>query len=72
MNLPKDEVQGVIALTKEQVLDGKKSTLMDLLRKGGQLIAGGERLAKHTRLYPLGIAQALAEIFHLTSGDKLS
>ena len=68
-NLAKDEVQGVIALTKEQVIAGldQKPTLMNLLNNGGQLVAGGESLPVHTRLYPLGTARALAEIFRLTS-----
>ena len=63
-NLPEDEVQGVIAMTKEQVIDGLKrnTTLTDLASKGGQLLAGGEDLAGDTRIYPLGTARALGEI----------
>jgi len=69
-NLQKNEVLGVIALTKKQVHDGlnKKSTLADLLNEGGHLIAGGEDLERTTILYPLGTARALAEIIHLTCG----
>lgn len=67
-SLQKGEVEAVIALTAEQVLAGleEKPTLRSLLKNGGQLIAGGENLPGHTRLYPLGTARALAEIFRLT------
>ena len=69
-NLQKNEVLGVIALTKKQVHAGlnSKSTLGALLNEGGQLIAGGEDLERATILYPLGTARALAEIIHLTWG----
>ena len=64
-HLQKEEVAGVIALTREQVLAGldRAPTLVSLLENGAQLIAGGDSLPGHTRLYPLGTARALAEIF---------
>jgi hypothetical protein len=64
----------VIALTKEQVIAGldQKPTLMNLLNSGAQLMAGGESLPAHTRLYPLGTARALAEIFRLTIDSMLA
>ena len=70
--LQPEEVQGVIAMTKKQVLNGldKKITITDLVSGGGQLIAGGEHLAGHTRLYPLGTARALAEIFRSIGDNK--
>ena len=71
-DLPEDEVGGVIALTKEQVVAGldRMPTLVSLLENGGKLIAGGEHLPGHTRLYPLGTARALAEIFRLTADHE--
>ena len=64
-DLPPDEVQGVIALTKEQVIQGlgRKPTLVELLGEGAQLIAGGEDVDPQLRLYPLGTARALAQLF---------
>ena len=64
-DLPPDEVQGVIALTKEQVIQGleRKPTLAELLGEGALLIAGGEDVDPQVRLYPLGTARALAQLF---------
>ena len=64
-DLPPDEVQGVIALTKEQVIQGlgRKPTLAELLDEGALLIAGGEDVDPQLRLYPLGTARALAQLF---------
>jgi ADP-ribose pyrophosphatase YjhB (NUDIX family) len=63
-DLPPDEVQGVIALTKEQAIQGlgRKPTLAELLDEGAQLIAGGEDVDPQVRLYPLGTASALAQL----------
>ena len=57
-------MQGLIAMTKKQVIDGLKNntTLTDLVSEGGQLLAGGEDLAGDTRIYPLGTGWALGEI----------
>jgi 8-oxo-dGTP pyrophosphatase MutT (NUDIX family) len=64
-DLPPDEVQGVIALTKEQVIRGlqRKPTLAELLGEGALLMAGGEDVDPQVRLYPLGTARALAQIY---------
>jgi len=63
-DLPPDEVQGVIALTKEQVIRGlgRKPTLAELLDEGALLVAGGEDVYPQVRLYPLGTARALAQL----------
>lgn len=59
-----DEVQGVIALTVEQIIQGlkRKPTLADLLNEGASLVAGGARIDRQVRLYPLGTARALAHV----------
>jgi 8-oxo-dGTP pyrophosphatase MutT (NUDIX family) len=63
-DLPQDELQGVIALTSEQVIRSldNKPELAELLDDGASLIAGGEHLDRRLRLYPLGTARALAHI----------
>ena len=63
-DLPPDEVQGVIALTKAQVIQGleRKPTLTELLGEGAILMAGGEDVDPQVRLYPLGTARALAQL----------
>jgi hypothetical protein len=63
-DLPPDEVQGVIALTKAQVIQGleRKPSLAELLGEGAQLMAGGEDVDPQVRLYPLGTARALAKL----------
>ena len=70
-DLPKDEIQGVIAMTKKQMLNGLNTSmsLAEIVSEGGQLITGCEDLVRDTRLYPLGTAKALAEIFRLTCDD---
>jgi len=64
-DLPPDELQGVIALTTEQLIESldNRPTLAELLDDGALLIAGGEYLDQRLRLYPLGTAKALAHIF---------
>jgi 8-oxo-dGTP pyrophosphatase MutT (NUDIX family) len=63
-DLPQDELQGVIALTAEQVIQSlaNRPELAELLNDGASLITGGERLDRRLRLYPLGTARALAHI----------
>jgi len=63
-NLPSDEVQGIIALTTEQVIQGldNRPTLAELLGDGALLVAGGKHLDRQVQLYPLGTARALAYI----------
>jgi 8-oxo-dGTP pyrophosphatase MutT (NUDIX family) len=59
-----DEVLGVIALTPEQVVRGpeRRPTLAQLLAEGARLVAKAGEIDRETRLYPLGTAQALAQI----------
>ena len=59
-----DEVQGVIALSKNQVIQslGRKPKLSDLLEEGARLLAGIQSVDLQVRLYPLGTAEALAHI----------
>ena len=68
-DLPPEEIRGVIALTKKQVVEGltRKPMLAEILSEGGRLIAGGKDLPGFTRLYPLGTARALGEIFRYES-----
>jgi 8-oxo-dGTP pyrophosphatase MutT (NUDIX family) len=73
-DLPPDEVQGVIALTKEQVIQGLecKPSLGELLGEGALLIAGGEDVDPQVRLYPLGTARALAQLYSVEITDTSS
>ena len=59
-----DEVLGVIALTPAQVVQGpgRRPTLAQLLVEGAQIVAEAGSVDRQTRLYPLGTAQALAQI----------
>jgi len=63
-DLPPDELQAVIALTREQVIQGleRRPTLAELLNEGALLLAGEERVDRQVRLYPLGTAAALAHV----------
>lgn len=63
-DIPLEELQGVIALTKEQVVRGleRKPSLVELYVEGASMVAGGENLDNHVRVYPLGTAAALAHI----------
>jgi hypothetical protein len=72
-NLPPDEVQGVIALTEEQVAQGleRKPVLGELLDQGASLIAGQERIDSQVRLYPLGTARALAHLLRLIGKARI-
>jgi 8-oxo-dGTP pyrophosphatase MutT (NUDIX family) len=70
-DLPPDEVLGVIALTAEQVVRGleRRPTLAELLTEGARIVAGGETLNCHIRLYPLGTAAALAHVLRHAAGS---
>lgn len=69
-DLPPDELLGVIALTAEQVIRGpeRKPTLADLVAEGCSMVAGGERVDRGIRLYPIGTAMALARVLHHEGG----
>jgi 8-oxo-dGTP pyrophosphatase MutT (NUDIX family) len=62
--LPQDELQGIIALTFDQLvyyLD-RKPTIEEMICDGVHLI-GGERLDRRLQLYSLGTPRVLAHIF---------
>jgi 8-oxo-dGTP pyrophosphatase MutT (NUDIX family) len=63
-NLPLDELQGVIALTTQQVIRGveRKPKLEELIAEGAMVVAGGETVDRQVRLYPLGTAVAMAHV----------
>ncbi|HEY83834.1 MAG TPA: NUDIX hydrolase [Chloroflexi bacterium] len=67
-NMPEDELQGVIALTAEQVIRGphRRPTLADLLTEGASITAGGKMVSREVRLYPIGTAMALAKVLQLS------
>ncbi|OGO24564.1 MAG: hypothetical protein A2144_05055 [Chloroflexi bacterium RBG_16_50_9] len=62
-DLPREELQGVIGLTFEQLIQSldNKPMLAELLGDGALLI-GGEHLDQRLRLYSLGTAKALGHI----------
>jgi 8-oxo-dGTP pyrophosphatase MutT (NUDIX family) len=70
-HLPQNELQGVIALTTEQVIQGpsRKPTLAELMDEGAAIVAGCETLSRQVRLYPLGTAMALAHVLHLVRNE---
>jgi len=63
-NLAEDEVLAIIALTQVQVIQGleRKPTLAQLLDGGAWIVTSAEPINRHTRLYPLGTARALARV----------
>jgi hypothetical protein len=66
-DLSLEELQGIIALTLEQVIQGKatKQTLADLMIHGACLLAGEALLDLHTQLYPDGTANASGNILRV-------
>jgi 8-oxo-dGTP pyrophosphatase MutT (NUDIX family) len=62
--LPEDEVLAVIALTRDQVIQGpeRKPTLAALLHEGARIVARAMPVDPTVRLYPLGTARALAYV----------
>ena len=64
VSLAPEEVRGLIALTKEQVVRGLalKPTLQQLLSEDAVIVAGAEDVDPQTRLFPLGTAAALGQI----------
>jgi 8-oxo-dGTP pyrophosphatase MutT (NUDIX family) len=69
-NLQEDEVLAVIALTREQVIDGpkRKPTLAGLLDEGARIVASAAPVDGQMRLYPLGTACALARVLRYWQG----
>ena len=70
--LAPEEVQGVIALTAAQVIRGeqRRTTLATLLAEGASVIAGGESVGRHIRLYPIGTAKALALVLRASANSR--
>ena len=62
--LPQEELQGIIALTAEQVTRGpeRKPTLAELMDEGASIVAGGGTIDRQVRVYPIGTAMALAHV----------
>lgn len=60
-----DEVQGVIALTIDQVVQSlvRKPTLAELIEGGAIMLADTSQIDKEVRLYPIGTARALALVW---------
>jgi 8-oxo-dGTP pyrophosphatase MutT (NUDIX family) len=73
MIFSKDEVSALIGLTKEQVVHGinRKPSLTELVDEGASIIAGDEHVDLQTRIYPIGTAHALAQIFLHIGGLNL-
>ncbi|MFQ5871839.1 MAG: NUDIX hydrolase [Candidatus Geothermarchaeales archaeon] len=72
-DLPRDEVQGVIALTAEQVIRGpeRKPSLAELVDEGGMIVDIGETVDLQIRLYPIGTAMALGHLLrHATESTQ--
>jgi 8-oxo-dGTP pyrophosphatase MutT (NUDIX family) len=70
-DLPPDEVLGIIALTPSQVVQGqeRRPTLAQLLAEGARIVAEAGTVDRETRLYPLGTAQALAQVLSHRPGS---
>lgn len=62
--LPIDEVRGVIALTREQVVRGPlgKPSIAKLVSEGAEIISLAEPVEMDTLIYPIGTASALAAV----------
>ncbi len=65
-DLSRDELQGVIALTPEQVIrrPHRKATLVELIDEGASVLDLGKSVNPQLRLYPIGTAMALAHVLH--------
>ena len=61
---PPDEVSGLIALTREHVIQGvsRKPTLESLVAEGAAVVPGPGGLDRKVKLYPLGTAVVLAHV----------
>ncbi len=62
--LPIDEVRGIIALTREQVIEGpqRKPSIAELSREGAEVVGLAEPVDVNTYVYPIGTAAALAAV----------
>ena len=64
-DLKSDEVQGVLALTIDQVVHSleRKPTLGELLEEGAIMLADIGQVDKRVQLYPIGTDRALSRLF---------
>ncbi len=71
--LPIDEVRGVIALTREQVMRGprRKPSIAGLVSEGAEIVALAETVDLNTVLYPIGTASALASVLGQIAANGL-
>ena len=63
--LPIDEVRAIIALTRDQVIQGprRKPSLAKLIQEGSEIVTFAEPIDMNTLIYPIGTAAALAAVF---------
>ncbi len=63
-HLPIDEVRGIIALTRDQVVRGpdRKPSIAQLVREGAEVLSLAEPVDMNTLVYPIGTAAALASV----------
>lgn len=62
--MPIEEVRGVIALTREQVIQGpnRKPSISQLINEGAEIVSLAKPVDMNTRVYPIGTASALAAV----------
>jgi len=72
-DLPKEEIQGVIALTAAQVIRGleRRPTLAELVEEEASVVAGGQAVSRGVQLYPIGTAMPLAHILRIATKEGL-
>ena len=68
-NLPIEEVRGIIALTREQVIQGPnlRSSISQLINEGAEIVSLAGPVNLGTRIYPIGTAAALAFVLGRTT-----
>ena len=67
--MPIEEVRGIIALTREQVVRGpdRKHAITELINEGAEIVSLAGPVDLSTRLYPIGTAAALAFVLGWTA-----
>ena len=71
--LPIDEVRGIIALNREQVVRGpqRKPSIAELIGEGAEVVTLAQPVDLNTLVYPIGTAAALAAVLHrITTADS--
>jgi 8-oxo-dGTP pyrophosphatase MutT (NUDIX family) len=68
-DLPREEVGGLIALTRSQVIQAldHRLALGQLLQEGAAMVLEPKKIDRRTRLYPLGTAVVLAHLLKIRS-----